>query len=64
MDKLVKKLDELFEKYKVADEDVAAVGELIAAINGGELKTEGEEFEAPDMGDKEYGYEEAGEDED
>ena len=60
MDKLVKKLDEIFEKYGVAEEEIAEVGQLIADING-ELNTEGEEFEAPDMGDKD-GYEEADED--
>lgn len=61
MDKLVKKLDEIFEKYGVAEEEIAEVGQLIADING-ELNTEGEEFEAPDMGETEDGYEEADED--
>lgn len=57
MDKLIKYLDGLFERYNVAEEEIAEVGQLIADING-ELNTEGEEFEAPDMGDED-GYEEA-----
>jgi hypothetical protein len=48
MEKLIKKLDEIFDKYSVAEEDIAEVGELIASI-GGELNTEGEEFDAPEM---------------
>lgn len=55
MEKLIKKLDELFEKYKVAEEDIAAVGEIIAGINGDELNMEGEDFEAPEMNNAEEG---------
>lgn len=55
MEKLIKKLDELFEKYKVAEEDIAAVGEIIAGINGDELNMEGEDFEAPEMDNAEEG---------
>ena len=62
MEKLVKKLDEIFEKYGVAEEEIAEVGDLIAGLNG-ELVTEGEEFDAPEMGESEDGYEEADDDE-
>lgn len=48
MDKLIKKLDELFAKYQVSEEEIAEVGDLIASI-GGELNTDGEDFEAPKM---------------
>jgi uncharacterized membrane protein len=58
MEKLIKKLDELFEKYGVAEEEIAEVGQLIADING-ELNMDGEEFDAPEMGESEDGYEEA-----
>jgi uncharacterized membrane protein len=61
MEKLIKKLDEIFEKYGVAEDEIAEVGQLIADLNG-ELNTEGEEFEAPEMGESEDGYEEADED--
>lgn len=48
MDKLIKTLDEIFEKYSVAEEDIAKVGELIANLNG-ELNMDGEEFSEPQM---------------
>ena len=57
MDKLIKKLDELFEKYGVTEEEIAEVGEIIAEVAGGELNSDAEDFEAPDMGDGEDGYE-------
>lgn len=47
MDKLIKKLDELFAKYGVSEEEVQEVGMLIAEVGGGELETEGDDFEAP-----------------
>lgn len=50
MEKLIKKLDEIFATYNVSDEDIAEVGELIASIGGGELVNEGEDFVVPDMG--------------
>ncbi len=62
MEKLIKKLDEIFEKYGVADEEIAEVGQLIADING-ELNMDGEEFDAPEMGESEDGYEEADDEE-
>lgn len=62
MEKLIAKLDELFKKYDVTEEEIAEVGELIAAVGGEELKTEGDDFEAPEMEeadgiDEEEGYE-------
>lgn len=54
MDKLVKFLDDLFERYNVAEEDIAKVGTLIADLNG-ELNTDGEDFEAPEMDNAEKG---------
>lgn len=62
MDKLIKFLDDLFERYDVAEEDIAKVGQLIADLNG-ELNTEGEDFEAPEMGESEDGYEKADDEE-
>ena len=50
MEKLIKKLDEIFATYNVSDEDIAEVGELIASIGGDELVNEGEDFVVPDMG--------------
>ncbi|WP_407449605.1 hypothetical protein [Fibrobacter sp.] len=51
MEKLIKKLDEIFATYNVSDEDIAEVGELIASIGGDELVNEGEDFVVPDMGE-------------
>lgn len=59
MDKLIEFLDDLFERYNVAEEDIAKVGDLIAGI-GGELNTEGEDFVPPEVEDgesEEEGYE-------
>lgn len=52
MNKLIEFLDDLFERYNVAEEDIAKVGDLIAGI-GGELNTEGDDFEAPKV-EEEY----------
>lgn len=52
MDKLISRLDEIFEKYGVSEEEVQEVGMLIANI-GGDLNTEGEDFEAPEV-EEEY----------
>ena len=57
MEKLLKKLDEIFNKYDVSDDERADVAEIVDNIAGGELVVEGEEFNAPDMGE-EYGEEE------
>lgn len=43
MDKLIEKLDDIFRRYNVADEDIKAVGELIDGLNGDIVMT-GEEF--------------------
>ena len=53
MDKLIKKLDELFAKYGVSEEEVQEVGVIIANIGGDELNMEGEYFEAPEV-EEEY----------
>jgi hypothetical protein len=52
MEKLIQKLDEIFAKYGVEENDVAAVGDIIAEIGGGEIaEVEGDEdFIAPAMG--------------
>lgn len=60
MEKLLKKLDEIFAKYKVEQAEIDEVGQIIADMNG-ELNQEGEEFVAPEMGEDD-GYEEEGED--
>lgn len=63
MEKLIKKLDELFKKYQVTEEEIAEVGEIIANIENGELVQEGEEFNAPEMGGSDGDYEEDGDEE-
>lgn len=55
MDKLIEKLDEIFERYNVADEDIKAVGELIDGLHG-DIVMEGEDFAE---GEKKDGNEEA-----
>lgn len=64
MEKLIKKLDELFKKYNVTEEEIAEVGEIIANVENGELVQEGEEFNAPEMGESDGDYEGYEEDED
>jgi hypothetical protein len=49
MEKLIKKLDEIFAEYGVAEDDVAEVGALIAGIGGDEFVADGEDFVAPEM---------------
>lgn len=63
MEKLIKKLDELFKKYQVTEEEIAEVGEIIANVENGELVQEGEEFNAPEMGGSDGDYEEDGDEE-
>lgn len=55
MDKLIEKLDEIFARYNVAEEDIKAVGELIDGLNG-DIIMEGEDFAE---GEKKDGNEEA-----
>ena len=43
MDKLIEKLDDIFARYNVAEEDIKAVGELIDGLNG-DIVMEGEDF--------------------
>lgn len=57
MEKLLKKLDELFEKYGVDPEEIKEVADIINTMDG-ELEQEGEEFNAPEMGDSEDGEDE------
>ena len=58
MEKLIKKLDEIFKKYSVSDEEVAEVGDIIAEVAGGEIVVEGQEddFNTPEM-EGDYGEE-------
>ena len=51
MEKLLKMFDELAEKYGIEDEDRKKFAEAINNL-GGEIKNEGDDFDAPDMGDK------------
>lgn len=55
MDKLIKYLDGLFERYGVSQEEIEEIGNLLNNLNG-ELNTEGEDFVEP--GEKEDGIEE------
>ena len=55
MDKLIEKLDEIFDRYNVADEDIKAVGELIDGLNG-DIIMVGEDFAE---GEKKDGNEKA-----
>lgn len=51
MEKVTKLFDELADKYGISDEDRARFGkELMSAVNG-DLKDEGDDFDAPKMGD-------------
>lgn len=62
MEKFIEELDKLFEKYEVEEADRARIGDLLAGI-GGELNNEGEDFEAPEMGESdEYAEEDEFED--
>ena len=51
MEKLLKMFDELADKYNIEDEDRKKFAEVINNL-GGEIKDEGDDFDAPDMGDK------------
>jgi hypothetical protein len=57
MEKFIEELDKLFEKYEVEEADRARIGDLLAGI-GGELNNEGEDFEAPEMGESDGNDEE------
>ena len=56
MEKLIKKLDEIFKQYGVSQEEIEEVGNLLNNLNG-ELNTDGEEFVEPE-GENTDGYEE------
>lgn len=51
MEKLLKKFDELADKYGIEDEDRKEFAEILNNL-GGEIKTDGDDFDAPDMGEK------------
>lgn len=57
MEKLLKKLDEIFEKYGVDPEEIKEVANIINGIDG-ELNMTGDEFQTPEMGDSEDGEDE------
>lgn len=51
MEKLLKKFDELADKYGIDENDRKEFAEIVNNL-GGEIKNEGDDFEAPDMGDE------------
>lgn len=58
MDKLLSKLDELFEKYQVSEEEIKEVADIINSMDG-ELNMTGDEFQKPEIeGDSEDGEDE------
>jgi hypothetical protein len=50
MEKLLKKFDELADKYGIDENDRKEFAEIVNNL-GGEIKTDGDQFDAPDMGD-------------
>lgn len=56
MDKLLKKLDELFAKYQVSEEEIKEVADIINTMDG-ELNMEGEEFQKPEIEGEDDGEE-------
>ena len=61
MDKWLKKLDEIFEKYGVDPEEIKEVADIINSIDG-ELNMEGEEFQKPEIEGDDDGEDEYAED--
>ena len=58
MQKLLEKLDEIFEKYGVDPEEIKEVADIINTMDG-ELDMEGEEFRQPEIeGDEDGEYDE------
>ena len=51
MEKLLKLFDEIADKYNIEDEDRKQFAEAINNL-GGEIKNEGDDFDAPNMGDE------------
>lgn len=51
MEKLLKLFDEIADKYNIEDEDRKQFAEAINNL-GGEIKTDGDDFDAPRMGDE------------
>lgn len=64
MDKLIEKLDEIFARYNVAEEDIKAVGNIIDGLNG-DIIMEGEDFAEGETndGNEEAEYTDDGDDE-
>lgn len=61
MEKLLQKLDELFAKYQVSEEEIKEVADIINSMDG-ELNMDGEEFQKPEIegdddGEDEYAEE-------
>lgn len=64
MEKLIEKLDDIFARYNVAEEDIKAVGELIDGLNG-DIVMEGEEYAEGEINgddDEENGFDKPDED--
>lgn len=51
MENLLKKFDELADKYGIDENDRKEFAEIVNNL-GGEIKNEGDDFDAPDMGDE------------
>lgn len=61
MEKLLAKLDAIFEKYQVSEEEIKEVADIINTMDG-ELNMDGEEFQKPEIegdddGEDEYAEE-------
>jgi hypothetical protein len=57
MDKLLAKLDELFAKYQVSEEEIKEVADIINGIDG-ELNMDGDEFQKPEIAGEDDGEDE------
>lgn len=57
MDKLLQKLDELFAKYQVSEEEIKEVANIINGIDG-ELNMDGDEFQKPEIDGEDDGEDE------
>ena len=56
MEKLLQKLDELFAKYQVSEEEIKEVADIINTMDG-ELNMDGEEFQKPEIEGEDDGEE-------
>lgn len=57
MEKLLNKLDEIFEKYGVDPEEIKEVADIINTMDG-ELNMDGEEFQKPEIDGEDDGEDE------